>query len=458
MTGLRVRLVALLAVVCAGALGICALTLLPPLEQRLRNDQVNALVRRAREAMPAIVRDAGTPPHPSRALTGEARALRHRDGAEVAFVGAGGRLLALSDPDERLSTYPEALSALRTGRVVRTTAGSGRELEAQVAVPTNDGFAIALRKPLSGATGAARVVRHAFVIAAVVSLVIAVVLGSLLAGRVVRRLRGLRDSALTVAELGPTAEFRADGARDEVGDLSRAFAVMQEHLREQESARRSFVATASHELRTPLTSLRVMLDTLRGDLEGPEPDVGAALAQVAEAEAQADRLSALTADLLDLSRLDAGVPLRSELLEIGELARSVVAELDVRAHELNRDIVLDAPRPQWAVGDPGSTAQVLRILLDNALRHGGGDVTVSVDSVDGMARVAVCDDGAGVPDEERDRIFRRFERGTATAPGFGLGLAIGSELAQLMHGALTLVSSTNGGARFELELPGGAAP
>ena len=76
--------------------------------------------------------------------------------------------------------------------------------------------------------------------------------------------------------------------------------------------------------------------------------------RVPEAEAQADRLSALTGDLLDLSRLDAGVPLRSEMLEAGELARSVVAELSVRARELRRDIALDAPRPQWAVGDPGS--------------------------------------------------------------------------------------------------------
>src|SRR5205807_6260439 len=135
--------------------------------------------------------------------------------------------------------------------------------------------------------------------AAVVSLVVALILGTFLAGRVIRRLRSLRDSALTVAELGPSAEFRPDGGLDEVGDLSRAVAVMQEHLREQENARRAFVATASHELRTPLTSLRVMLDSVRGDLEGPRPDVSAALAQVTEAEAQADRLSALTADLLN---------------------------------------------------------------------------------------------------------------------------------------------------------------
>lgn len=458
MTGLRGRLVALLAVVCAVALGVCALTLLPPLEQRLRDDQINALVRRAREDAAGLERVAGSPPRRSAELTLAARALRRREGADVALVTADGTVLAVTDPDEASRAFPEAIQALRTGHTVKSTTGTGRELEAQVAVPTGDGFAIALRKPLAGASGAAAVVGRAFLVAVAVSLVIALLLGTLLAGRVVRRLRGLRDSALKVAELGPTAEFKADSALDEVGDLSRAFAVMQEHLREQESARRAFVATASHELRTPLTSLRVMLDVLRSDLEGPHPDVPAALAQVEEAEAQADRLSALTGDLLDLSRLDAGVPLRSELVEIAELARSVAAELVVRASELGREIALDASQGQWAVADPGSAAQVLRILLDNALRHGGGDVQITVDGHDGMARIAVQDDGTGVPQADRERVFERFERGEGAQPGFGLGLAIGRELAGLMGGTLTLDPAGAGGARFVFELPGGPTP
>jgi signal transduction histidine kinase len=457
MTGLRGRLVALLAVVCAVALGVCALTLLPPLEQRLRDDQIVELTRQARQDAPALGSAAGFPPRSSKELSSAVRSLRRRGGADVAIVSADGKLLAATDPDAAAS-IAEAVRAQRLGHVVRSSVGSGDEAETQVIVPTRGGFAIALREPVGAARGAAGVVGRAFLVAVLVSLVIALLLGTLLAGRVVRRLRSLRDTALMVAELGPAAEFQSDNARDEVGDLTRAFAVMQEHLREQENARRAFVSTASHELRTPLTSLRLMLDALRSDLDGATPDLAGARKQIAEAEAQADRLSALTGDLLDLNRLDAGVPLRSELVEVTELARSVVAELEVRATEVKREIALAAPDPLWAVGDPGSAAQVLRILLDNALRHGGGRVQVDVGQDDGMVTIAIQDSGPGVADNDDERVFERFERGASTEPGFGLGLAIGRELAELMNGSLKLDRKGTEGARFVFSLPGGPAP
>ncbi|MDX6657372.1 MAG: hypothetical protein QOH62_2165 [Solirubrobacteraceae bacterium] len=457
MTGLRGRLVALLAVVCVVALGVCALTLLPPLDQRLRNDQVTELIREARQEAPALGRVAGFPPRRSPELTRAARLLRRRGGADVVLIAADGKVLAITDPDAPV-VVADAVRALRTGHTLRSATGSGKEAETRVVVPTKGGFAIALHEPIGSARGAAGVVGRAFLVAGVVSLVIALLLGTLLAGRVVRRLRSLRDTALKVAELGPAAEFQADNARDEVGDLTRAFAVMQEHLREQESARRAFVATASHELRTPLTSLRLMLDSLRDHLDGDKPDLAAARRQVGVAEAQADRLSALTSDLLDLNRLDAGVPLRSELVEVAELARSVVAELVVRATEAGREIGLSAPEPLWAVADPGSAAQVLRILLDNALRHGGGAMHVDVSREGPLVTISVQDEGAGVPVADRERVFERFERGGSGQPGFGLGLAIGRELAELMDGTLTLDSRAGRGARFVLALPGGPAP
>jgi signal transduction histidine kinase len=457
MTGLRGRLVALLALVCAVTLGVCALTLLPPLEQRLRNDQIAEMIREARQEAPTLGRIAGFPPRRSRQLTRAARLLRRRGGADVALIAVDGKVLAVTDPDAPV-VVPVALRALRTGHTLRSTTGSGKEAESRVVVPTKGGFAIALHEPVGSARGAVGVVGRAFLVAVVVSLVIALLLGTLLAGRVVRRLRSLRDTALKVAELGPAAEFQSDNARDEVGDLTRAFAVMQEHLREQESARRAFVATASHELRTPLTSLRLMLDALREHLDGDKPDLAAARKQVGVAEAQADRLSTLTGDLLDLNRLDAGVPLRSELVEVAELARSVVAELVVRATEAGREIGLSAPEPLWAVADPGSAAQVLRILLDNALRHGGGTVDVDVAQHGAVVTIGVQDEGAGVPAADRERVFDRFERGDSGQPGFGLGLAIGRELAELMDGSLSLDSEPAHGARFVLSLPGAPAP
>ena len=459
LTGLRGRLAALLALVSAVTLAVCALALLRPLEQLLTNNALNSLTHDARQGMPALIAAAGQPPHPSRVLTTAARRLQRHGGGEVAVVDASGQVLATSDPD-RGGLFDDAVQALREKRVVRSTAGTGEESEARVALPTNRGFAVAVRKSLTGVRSAAAVVRRSFLVAAAVSLAVALLLGVALAGRVVRRLRRLRDTALTVAKLGPLAEFQADGGRDEVGDLTRAFATMQRRLREQETARRAFVATASHELRTPLTSLRVMLDSVRGDLADPEVDLDHARAAVEHADGQAERLSNLTSELLDLSRIDAGVPLRCELFEVVELARSAQAELEVRADEAGRPMVVAPSASCWAKADPGSTAQIVRILLDNALRHGAGPVTVGVEHRNGMAAVVVQDDGLGVPPVDRERIFARFERGASAnpGPGFGLGLAIGRDLARRMGGELELDGPGATGARFVLTLPRAPAP
>ncbi|MGI8623030.1 MAG: sensor histidine kinase [Solirubrobacteraceae bacterium] len=457
LRGLRGRLVALLALVCAAALGLCALALLPPLEQRLINDETDALVRQGRQLVPELADAAAQPPRPSAELSRTVRTARRRGGAEIIVVAPSGAILASTDlaDGERFS---DAVQALRGHVIVHGTAGTGTEAEVQVAVPTNHGFALALRKPLDDVRSAVSVVRNAFLVAASGSLVVALLVGVLLAGRVVRRLRRLRDTALDVARLGPDAEFRADTTRDEVGDLTRAFAAMQAQLREQEDARRAFVANASHEMRTPLTSLRVMLDVLRGDLDGPIPDLNHARLEVERADHQAERLSTLAADLLDLSRLDAGVPLRSEPVILSELVRSVAGEFEVRVAETARTLDLDVASSRWAAADPGSTAQVIRILIDNALRHTEGPVRVAVGTRGEMVTIAVQDHGPGVPLPERERIFARFERGASAGPGFGLGLAIGRELARRMGGDLQIDSEAGTGSRFVLSLPEAPAP
>ena len=129
-----------------------------------------------------------------------------------------------------------------------------------------------------------------------------------LAGTVVSRLQRLRQAALQLAIDGSgRASFPVDRARDEVGDLARSFSIMQRRLRQQEEARRAFVATASHELRTPLASLEGMLELLADDLQGDQIDLRT-LGAPGSCRAQSRRLARLAADLLDLSRLDARSP------------------------------------------------------------------------------------------------------------------------------------------------------
>jgi signal transduction histidine kinase len=305
-------------------------------------------------------------------------------------------------------------------------------------------------------------VRTAILDAALVAAALTLLLAIPFAVTVVRRLRLLRVAALRVAQEGPTVEIPVDRAMDEVGDLSRSFALMQQQLRHQEEARRAFVATASHELRTPVASLDGLLELLDEDLESGHADLEDARSLIARARAQSRRLGRLAADLLDLSRIDAQTDLRSEPVELGELSRAVLAEFELGTARRGVLTVLDdTAGAVWALGDPGSVARILRILLDNAVRLSpeGGKIRVELRNGD-RASLSVCDQGPGVPAEERELIFERFMRGREAGgkAGFGLGLAIGSELARRMGGELALEDQDGPGARFTLRLPVARAP
>jgi signal transduction histidine kinase len=319
-----------------------------------------------------------------------------------------------------------------------------------------------VRKSVDQITGAVNVVRTAFITAVLAGLALSLILGIPLAATLVRRLRRLREAALELTHEWPVVEVPVDRARDEVGDLARTLAAMQERLREQEEARRSFVATASHELRTPLTSLDGMLELLDDDLQAAEPDIEDARALLDRARAQSHRLGRLAADLLDLSRLDARVELRSEPVELGELSRAVMAEFELGTTEQGITLRLeDHGSAVWALGDPGSVARILRILLDNALRISPPQSELVIELALGdHAQITVRDQGPGVPESERDQIFRRFHRGRDTRgqAGFGLGLAIGSELAERMGGELRLDPPAGVGASFTLLLPSAPSP
>jgi signal transduction histidine kinase len=338
---------------------------------------------------------------------------------------------------------------------------NGSTVQAAVWLPKAHAVLL-VRSSLKQINDAGAAVRRAFEIGALVAIVLTVLVAIPLAGRLVSRLQRLRAAALQLAIGGTVADFPADRARDEVGDLARSFSIMQRRLRQQEEARRAFVATASHELRTPLASLEGMLELLADDFEGEEPDLTDAAALLDRARVQSRRLARLAADLLDLSRIDADVALRSEPIELGELGRAVMAEFELPSS--NRGVaisLIDDGKPAWALADPGSVARILRILLDNGLRvaQAGSEIRVFVRSGP-EPMLVVSDEGPGVAQEERALIFERFKRGRETGgeAGFGLGLAIGRELAQRMGGSLVLTDTEGPGATFTLRLQPTEAP
>jgi signal transduction histidine kinase len=424
---LRPRLVLALFATAAGSLAVAALALLPPLQTRLRADAARTLQLHAEAA-----RDGFERPHPH--VQRLVRELARATGARVAMVTPSG-VSYDTDPDAA-GNLADAQRALVSRRSDHAVVGG----VAEASVPVRGG-ALELRRRLGDVERTATVVEKAFAVAAGAGLLLALAGGLLLSGRMLRRLRVLRN-----AVAGDT-EVPDDQHRDEIGDLARAFAALQTRVADQEAARRTFVATASHELRTPVASLQTLLELVAEEAADEEPDMDAVRADIASALSQANRLGGLAHGLLDLSRLDADVPPRREPIELGELVRAVAAEFrPPPKFELS---------PCWALGDPDSVARIVRLLVDNAFRHGSGRVELKTERRNGVVVVRVLDDGPGVPESEREAIFERFRRGDASAaPGFGLGLAIGRELARRMDGELA--AEDGPGGRFALALP--AAP
>jgi signal transduction histidine kinase len=472
--GLRGRLMLAFVLTSAITLAVVSGILLGPLRQQLREQSTNNLERSVISAGPRIqgVWDNEFD------LGNEVRALRQRTDARVLVANTSltrpdpldvdgvvsGFLVDTEIGEPPLDTRLVALRSQRLGQEVVQVSGD----DVSIAVPlyangSMVGSLVANRR-LTEVTTAVDQVRNALIVAAGIGMIVAVLLGIGLSSTLLRRLGRLRAAALRITAEGPDAPAPKDEVRDEVGDLARTLARMQEALRRQEAARRSFVSTASHELRTPLTMLQGTMELLEEDLRDGRVDIEDAQLQVTNARRELRRLSTLAGELLDLSRLDAAVQLRSEPVELGELARAVAAEFDLRARELDVELrVLPPAEGCWGRGDPDAVARVVRILIDNALRYGppGQVITIATTRPAGLA---VTDHGPGIPREEREHVFERFHRGRAAGPesGFGLGLAIGRELAEKMGGSLELADHEPPGACFVLTLsaaePEGALP
>jgi signal transduction histidine kinase len=284
------------------------------------------------------------------------------------------------------------------------------------------------------------------IIAVVATLAIGVYFASVASGSVSR----LQEAARKVAD-GNFETPIPIASTGQLGSLARTFNEMQRRLAELDSARKQFIANASHELRTPIFSLGGFVELL--EEEDPSPDERAEF--VHTMRQQIERLTKLTADLLDLSQLDAGaVAMERSDVELGSLAREVAREFGPRADSHGSRLELRTPpEPVIASADSERVRQVIRILLDNALTHTpeGTKVTVTTYSVNRRAELTVSDDGPGIPHRVQNRIFERFYTADS-AGGSGLGLAIARELAQRMQGGVAIASSKRFTA-FTLDLP-----
>ncbi|MFI5854204.1 ATP-binding protein [Streptomyces parvulus] len=263
--------------------------------------------------------------------------------------------------------------------------------------------------------------------------------------RALRPVEGIRrEMAAITASEDLARRVPVPGTHDEVARLASTTNETLAALEASVERQRRFVADASHELRSPIASLRTQLEVAAAhpellDLDGAVEDTV--------------RLQRLAADLLLLARLDAGERPADARVDLAALAREEAAG---RAGVSVREEGGDSGAVTVA-GSRGQLGRVLANLLDNAQRHARSAVEVSVRRDGGQAVVGVADDGEGVPEADRERIFERFVRLDAARSrddgGAGLGLAIARDVAVRHGGTLTARGGPAGGALFELRLP-----
>ncbi|MGW7413099.1 sensor histidine kinase [Streptomyces sp. NPDC054863] len=302
--------------------------------------------------------------------------------------------------------------------------------------------------PLATEQTAVETVRSAMLVGLPVLLVVVGGVTWLVTRRAMRPVEGIRrEMAAITASEDLVRRVPAPGTGDEVDRLAVTTNETLAALERSVDRQRRFVADASHELRSPIASLRTQLEVAAAhpellDLEGAVEDTV--------------RLQDLAADLLLLARLDAGEKPGAARLDLSALVRKELAQ---RAEGERHPVSAALADGLEVAGSRGQLARVLGNLLDNAQRHAESSVAVTLRRGEGGRVVLeVADDGAGVPEAERERIFERFVRlddaRSRDDGGAGLGLAIARDVAHRHGGTLTVRQAQGGGAVFTLVLAG----
>jgi signal transduction histidine kinase len=282
-----------------------------------------------------------------------------------------------------------------------------------------------------------------------VMLVVAAVVGWVVAGRILRPVRQVTDTARGITETDLSRRIEVDGD-DEIAELARTFNAMLDRLETAFAAQRAFVDDAGHELRTPITIVRGHLELL-----GDDPDERRE--SVALVTDELDRMSRIVDDLLLLAKLEQPDFLRPERVDV----EPFTAELFVKAKALDdRAWRLTEAATVSVVADPQRLTQAVMNLARNAVEHTDPEAALTLGSAafDGEVRFWVADTGPGIAPDEQAAIFERFARGgdrRRRSEGAGLGLAIVRAVAEAHGGRVLLDSRPGAGARFTIVVPTG---
>ncbi len=310
-------------------------------------------------------------------------------------------------------------------------------------------------------THAVRDARTSLLIIIALALIVSIVLSLYLANTIIEPLRRLGRAAVLV-RTGREREVevpRMHKRRDEIGVLARAVSDMTAALRHRIDAVESFAADVAHEIKNPLASLRSATESL------PKVKDEALLAQLVDVAAHdVRRIDRLVSEISEASRIDAEISRTTfEHVDLAQLVENILRSREDRGENNGRTIILEpGPGSLSVMGVALRLERIIENLLDNAVSFSddGAEVSIRIASQDGRVIAMVCDEGPGIPEGEREKVFRRFHSDRPEAEGFGnhsgLGLAIARTIAEAHDGSLRVEGRPDGkrGACLVLDLPG----
>jgi signal transduction histidine kinase len=301
----------------------------------------------------------------------------------------------------------------------------------------------------------------AFILAAGGSLLLASMVGLLISGRLTSPIIQLTEIASHMSS-GDLSVRAPSFGKDEIGQLADRFNQMAQRLEEsfkalasERDTLRRFITDASHELRTPITALKNFNELLMGKAAG---DPQAQEEFLIHSQDQIQRLEWITQNLLNLSRLEAGLtPLKPEKIDVKEILESVASTFKVQAEKKEIQILMEPPQPTFDVwADPSLLEIALNNLLENALKytHQGGKIKLGANVTGGKAKFNIQDTGIGIDQEDLPHIFEPFYRGKSESiEGSGLGLAMVESVIKAHGGNVHVESELGMGSTFTIELP-----
>lgn len=328
-------------------------------------------------------------------------------------------------------------------------------------------FVALLASPRRGLRTILKDIAKRFLQAGLVALVISIILALLIARSVAKPLQRITSATEEIAR-GNYDQTLDITSSDEVGRLAASFNTMAREVKTSRQAQRDFVANVSHELKTPLTSIQGFSQAI---LDGTADDEVNRHRAVEIISGEANRMSRLVDELLDLARIESGqIEMTHEPVELAKILGACVEKFAPRAREGNIELELDVPAlPLIMTGDKDRLAQVFTNLVDNALKHTppAGKVTIKAQEIKEKPRkpaeiastveITVTDTGPGIPAEDLQHIFERFYQVDKSRAGkdrgIGLGLTIAKQIVEAHGGKISAESVIGLGTKFTVSVP-----